>query len=503
MNAIAAGQPDTGTLTAAQLRKFKQDAADAEQIDKTQREKDAKHQETRAIADQIRADEAQESLREIESLEVEVDRILSEGQPFEYFLKTFQLDHEGDLTAARCMALVFASSSVANGDGLHCYLSGSSGRGKTHAAEMMFKQLPDEYRYNRSFSDKYLFYAGNDAKSGLKEGVVILLDDQTMSESNQEIFKVAVSKFSDPRGVVYGTVLSQKAITLNMPPRISWVLLKVDDPGDDQVMNRVIQARIQETDEKIKDSAKKIQEKYRNLQRKNIASDSREVRICRSMWHRIKGARVAVEVPCAGHVNFADYENLRNHELFFNLIMAHTIIHRWQREEIGRTEDDIPIIQAIEADFKEARLIYESLHTFGGQKHNTLKNEDLVIEALIKMNPEKGLFTIKQAAELTELNYKSCLRALNGREGSGKVKGEMGGLLDKCPFIQKLGKRGQYELQTDVEYIQGNGRTGEIVRKESFNEDIYHVNVGALMGWKNNGIPVWLTPDFKWEASSK
>jgi hypothetical protein len=394
------------------------------------------------------------------------------------------------------MALVFASSSVANGDGLHCYLSGSSGKGKTHAAETMFRQLPDEYRYNRSFSDRYLFYAGNDPKSGLKEGVVVLVDDQTMSESVQEIFKVAVSHFKE--GTDYGTVVNQKPHTLKMPPRISWCLLKVDDPGDDQVMNRLIQARIQETEDKIRDSAKKIQEKYRNLKKKNIEKDRPEVRICREIWSRIKIERVAVEVPCAGHVVFADYENLRNHELFFNLMMAHAVIHRWQRREIGTTEDGILIIEADETDYKEARYIFEALHSFGGQHHNTLKSEDAVIDALIRMDLEGGIFTVSQIAVETGMSHNNCYRALNGRT-SGKVMAKMGGLLEKCPFIQNAGKRGQYELETETQIIQGKYQNSEITRKESRNEDIYTVDVKALRAWKNQIEPVKLTPGFKWE----
>lgn len=452
-----------------------------------------------AEADRQAAD-SKENTNDVLRIEAEAERILQEGRPFEYFISTFALDHEGDLTAARCMAMVFASSAVSNGEGVHCYLSGSSGRGKTHAAETMFRQLPDDFRYNLGFSDKFLFYAGNDAKTGLKGGVVILIDDQTMSESVQEIFKVSVSHYRE--GTKYGTVVNQKAIVLNVPARLSWILLKVDDPGDDQVMNRVIQARIQETDEKIRDSAKKIQEKYQNLQKKNIQSDRREIRICRSMWQKIKDLRVAVEVPCAGHVIFADYENLRNHELFFNLIMAHAVIHRWQRRETGITEDNIPIILATEADYKEARLIFESLHSFGGQRHRTLQNEDLVIDALIGLNPENGIFTIRQVAAVAGLSHKVCGRALNGRESTGKVKGEMGGLLDKCPFIQKMGKRGKYELETETEIVNKKDRVVEITRKESFNEEIYQVNLDSLKAWRNNSIPVWLAPGFKWGGVS-
>ncbi len=472
-----------------------------EQEEARKKEQDREARESQYLAEKKEEEErreriAKENLQVLESIETEAETVLKEGRPFEYFLNTFRMDHEGDLTVARCMALVFASSSVANGDGLHCYLSGSSGKGKTHAAETMFKQLPSEYRYNRSFSDRYLFYAGNDPTSGLKPGVVVLVDDQTMSESVQEIFKVAVSHFKE--GTDYGTVVNQKPHTLKMPPRISWCLLKVDDPGDDQVMNRLIQARIQETEEKIRDSAKKIQEKYRDLKKKNIVTDRREIRVCQSIWNRIKSDLVAVEVPCAGHVLFAEYENLRNHELFFNLVMAHAVIHRWQRREIGKTEDEISIIKATEQDYKEARDIFAALHSFGGQKHNTLKNEDVLIDALIRLNPDDNLFTLREIATETGLSHNQCYRAINGRSG-GKVVAEMGGLLAKCPFIQKGGKRGQYELETETQIVQGKFQNSEITRKESRNEDIYTVDVKALTAWKNQIEPVRLVSGFKWE----
>ncbi|RPJ52523.1 MAG: hypothetical protein EHJ95_03910, partial [Methanobacteriota archaeon] len=260
--------------------------------EREQAEADATYLKKIMSTEAARTAEARRNVEAVVAIEREAEGILKSRNPFKYFLDAFKLDHEGDLTTARCITLVFAASSVANGDGLHAYLSGASGRGKSHSAETMFRQLPDEYRYNRSFSDRYLYYAGNDATSGLKEGVVVLVDDQTMSESVQELFKVSTSHYNDPAGTIYGTVLSQKAITLRMPPRISWVLLKVDDPGDDQVMNRLIQCRIDESEAKVRDSAKRIQNKYANLSERTVDKERREIQVCRSMWTRLKGERV-------------------------------------------------------------------------------------------------------------------------------------------------------------------------------------------------------------------
>lgn len=424
---------------------------------------------------------------------IEAERILRSGKPFEYFLKTFQLDHEGDLTAARVMALSFASSAVINGDGLHTYLSGNSGRGKSHAAETMMKQLPARYRYNRAFSDKYLYYASNGG--GLSEGAVIMVDDQTMTTQIQELFKVAVSNFRE--GVQYGTVMNQKALTLVLPPRISWILLKVDDPGDDQVMNRLIQARIDESDDKIRASAKKIQEKYCNLNTKVVRTERQEIKICRNMWAEIKGNPVAVEVPCAGHVRFYDYHNLRNHELFFNLVMSHAVIHQFQRPVVGYTVDGEKIIEATYEDYKEAKLIFEALYHFGGQRFNTLRAEDAVINALLSMDLRDGenYFTIKDLSTVTGMNDREIRRALNGRKG--KDGNLLGGLLSKCPHIVRVGNLANHE--TKVEYNQ-RGQS-DVTSKRTWNQEVYLVHRERLEKWRRDGIgePVWIDHYFQWK----
>jgi hypothetical protein len=438
-------------------------------------------------------EEIRRTVQAAQKIAEEAEWLLKAGKPFEYFVKAYSLDHEGDLTPARCMALVFAASSVANGDGLHCYLSGHSGRGKTHAAETMFRQLPEPFRYNKSFSDRYLFYAE------IPAGSVIMVDDQTMSETVQEIFKVSVSHYRD--GTDYGTVVNQKPHNLKMPPRLSWVLLKVDDPGDDQVMNRLIQARIDESEEKVIASALKIQNKYTGLENKVVQAERREIQVCQHMWNIIKEKVISVEVPCAGFVRFMDYHNLRNHELFFNLMMAHAVIHQFQRKQVNTTADGIPIIEATEDDYKEAKLIFEALYSFGGQRFNTLKSEDTVVNTLLGMDLDGGYFTIKDLAQVSGLNDRECRRALNGRNYKGEV---LGGLLSKCPCIVRVGNVSDHELEMVVSQ-QPNRETGkpseyrEIQSKKTWNQEVYRVDMEALERWKSKAgaDPIWLE-NFVW-----
>jgi len=486
-------------FTPEQRERWAREAQEADRISQEHQDRERVHRESLAAVENTRTDEARESLKVIdeqirESLaaEREAERILKEGLPFKYFIDTFRKDHEGDLSVARCMALIFAASTVSNGDGLHGLISGKSGGGKSHAVGRMIAQLPDTYKFEGPFSEKYLYYSGEDG-GGINEGSVIAIDDKTLSDTLQEIIKEYTTKYQD--GMPYKTVVNQKPKNLKIPPCISFVLLKVDDPGDDQILNRMIQCRVNEDEDKAKRASLKIQEKYSNLLKKTVTRPRYETLVCREMWARIKERRIAVEIPCSGKVRFKDYGNLRNHEIFFNIMMCHAAIHRWQRKEIGTTQDGIPVILATKQDYDEAVSIYQALFDLGGQRHNTTATEDKIIKALLELNPEDGHFTIPEVAAIAGMDYQSARRAMVGRKATNNAE-VLGGLLQKCPAIQKIGRRGRYELEID----HTQNQQGEIIRKEHFNVEIYKADIPALSTWKGSGSPVDLEPGFKWEA---
>lgn len=435
--------------------------------------------------------------------DIEAKRLLDEGDPYRYFLKTCSEKHEGDLTPARCTVLTFGSSCVANGDGLHVFISGNSGTGKSHLANEMMQQLPDRYRYNKPVSDKHLYYAGMGEKAELFPGCVVLIDDQSMSPEVQELFKRSSSNYHED--MEYGTVQNQKSVTVRMPKEVSFILLKVDDVGDDQCMNRLIQAQVDESKEKIEAADRMIKSKYCNLTDKNVSTIRWSLRVCRYMWQHLKSSKVAVEVPYAQYVRFVSNHNLRTHELFFNLVMSHAAIFQNQRKEIGKTLDNIPIIEATYDDYKEAKYIFDALHVYGGQAHNTLKSEDAVIDAILELNPEDSMFTIHDIAPLCGLSYNTIYTAFKGRK-STKGGDNLGGLLQKCPYIQSKGKRTKSDL--DQEYTTNpHGQTIKIetISRKSYNEEIYSVDLPALIAWSKKGsavdidgraFPVKDTPNF-------
>ena len=110
--------------------------------------------------------------------------ILARGDPLAFLLDTFNREHVGDRTVAECLAISVASQSVENTNGLHVAISGNSGKGKTHACNVMLNLLPEIFRLKGTVSNKALYY-----HDSLRPGTVLLFDDVSLSDDLQEVLK--------------------------------------------------------------------------------------------------------------------------------------------------------------------------------------------------------------------------------------------------------------------------------------------------------------------------
>lgn len=429
--------------------------------------------------------------------------ILITGHALEKMIETFNLDHVGDDRIAIDLAYTCVSSVIANGEGLHTFLSGKSGVGKTHSVEVFMKQIPDIWKIVGTFSDKYLFYASKsqkDTEPHLKPGMVVVIDDHTFNEGVQEIFKTSISHWKD--GVEYGTVVNQDSKRLQIPNRIAWILMKVDDPGDDQVMNRLNQLRIKESDGQRRNIEASIKGKYTNVIEQNVIKEKPDVLICREMWQWLKKQQIAVQVTWANEVQLAN-TNYRNIERFFQFVMAHAALNMAQRSYIGNTIDKIPIIEAIQEDFIAAKEHYTSLFSDGAQSHNLIQSESDVIECLLKLNPNEGVFTIQDVAKESQRSGKpmeeqTIRRALGGR-GTSKNSEKLGGLIGKCPYIRSGGSNTTFETEADITNYDEHSHCIEIRKKKSHNQRIYSVDIEALKTWYEQGEQVSINPEYKWK----
>ncbi|QYZ78646.1 hypothetical protein E2N92_04010 [Methanofollis formosanus] len=348
----------------------------------------------------------------------EAMEILTEGDPLAFLLDTFGREHVGDRIVAECLVMSLASQSVENTTGLHVSVSGNSGKGKSHACTTMLKQVPAAYRLAGTVSNKALYYHDN-----LRPGTVFLFDDVSLSDDLQEVLKAATANFRER--IEHHTVSPDRKIQVcRLPERCVWWLARVEDPGDDQVMNRMLTVWIDDSLEQDE----RVLEHMKHAEAREAAEGDAEdpgLPVCRAMWEVLKEERLHVSIPYAERVQFSVTANRRNPGMLFDLIKASALLHRFQRERYDGG------IRANREDFAIAARIYTAINgDSGGQETKLTKNEAAALETVAAMGWDQ--FTIKMLQDALGLSYHQVYRILHGYASRGST---YSGLLEKCPAI--------------------------------------------------------------------
>src|SRR5690606_14334540 len=219
-------------------------------------------------------------------------------------LDTFNKTHVGDRTVAESLAMSVASRSVENTNGLHVAISGNSGKGKTHACTTMQNLIPEDSRLKGPVSDRALYYDDD-----LQAGTIFLFDDVSLSDDLQEVLKSATTNFREP--IEHRTLTTERKLRVcTIPERCVWWLAKVDDPGDDQVMNRMLTVWIDdsaEQDRRVLEHMKEIEAAGRDP-----GSDDDDVFVARAIWEAVGEEILQVRVPFARRIQFSSTQNRRN-----------------------------------------------------------------------------------------------------------------------------------------------------------------------------------------------
>lgn len=379
------------------------------EIKKGRKERTKRQQESHAPASSSPVDE--ESLGKNEALE-----ILQNGNPLAFMLDTFNMEHVGDRIVAECLIMSVVSQSVINTKGLHVSTSGNSGKGKTHACNTMLDLLPPDYRLKGTVSNKALFYHDT-----LRPGTVLLFDDVTMSEDMQELLKSATANFREQ--IEHRTLTTDRQLRVcTIPERCVWWLAKVENIGDDQVMNRMLTVWIDDSTEQ--DRA--VLEHMKKVEAGEIKTEESATEICRAMWEIIKTDCLNVKIPFATRIQFLASSNRRNPAMLFDLIKCHARLNFCQRQ---RDEDGNIIAQ--KEDFDSGKKLYTRINgDTGGQETKLTRNEAAALSAVAKT----GLsgFSIRRLQELTGLSYYQTYRILHGYSSRGC---SYAGLLEKCPAL--------------------------------------------------------------------
>ncbi|OQA58866.1 MAG: hypothetical protein BWY45_01023 [Euryarchaeota archaeon ADurb.Bin294] len=353
-------------------------------------------------------------------IEEKAERILTTADPIPYMLDTFSQDHEGDRVVAECLIMSLASRSVINSKGLHVSITGESGKGKSHAIDTMMNLVPPEVRLSGRMSDKALFYIKD-----LQPGMVIALDDVTLSDQMQEILKGVTTSFQRP--FTYRTVSKDRnAVTCTIPERCVWWIAKVEGAGDDQVFNRMLTAWIDDSEEQDKRVlSRMLAEAARPPDTRG--EDREDVLVVREMWRKLEPAFVLI--PYAERIQFQSASNRRNPDMLLDLIKTHAILMQFQRERTIR--DGMVCISATHEDFSEAVRLYDALNgETGGQSTKLTRREATLITSIEKLGLVE--MTVPELQKITGWASSSLYKLLNGYNSRGNT---YSGLLEKCPAI--------------------------------------------------------------------
>ena len=277
--------------------------------------------------------------------------ILRDGDPLAFILDTFNKTHVGDRTVAESLAMSVASRSVENTNGLHVAISGNSGKGKTHACTTMQNLIPEDSRLKGTVSDRALYYDDD-----LRAGTVFLFDDVSLSEDLQEILKSATTNFREP--IEHRTLTTERKLRVcTIPERCVWWLAKVEDPGDDQVMNRMLTVWIDdsaEQDRRVLAHMKEVEATGRDQSEDDILT-------ARAIWEAVGEEILTVRIPFARRIEFSTTQNRRNPGMLFDLIKCHARLFYLQRDR-----DDDGAVVAREEDFWAAAKLYAALSGAAG-----------------------------------------------------------------------------------------------------------------------------------------
>jgi hypothetical protein len=215
------------------------------------------------------------------SIKAAATELMKYSDPVDYIIKVYNRLHIGDTGIGKVLLLSIACQSVLNSEGLQPKLSGSSGKGKTHAAKTVLHLVPDVgYKLEGSLSAKSLFYHPN-----LQAGTVVFSDDVRINDDLEDTLKRSMTNFQQKTHHI--TVINGKSKTLEIPERITWWMTSVDNPFSDELLNRLFGLDV---DDSADQDSLVTQQQLNQAKYGEVAfpDDEKDIQICRAIIHMVK-----------------------------------------------------------------------------------------------------------------------------------------------------------------------------------------------------------------------
>jgi len=334
-------------------------------------------------------------------------RVLKDGDPVQYVVDSCGRTVLGADTAFKKVACCISAQNIRQSAGLHPKLTGASSGGKTYTIYTFANHLPYEAVIKGSMSAKAGFYHSDGNR------VFRILDDyQPGNEDLDTVIKQTTSEFHDT--YAHRTVANHAAQTLKIGSEQTWAITSVNNDQDIQVLNRGLPINVDDSEETTERVNKRTVERYGTGEPAKLADEQVLVSRCIFQILRDEGY-INVRIPFYDRINWIDKSNRRNPSIFMDLVIAHTALYRFQREQ-----DSEGYYLATEEDFQAAKALFTDDDSEELVKRLTRRERE-VLEELVS-NPD-GV-TRSDLSEALGIAPQQVSQILGGQKG-------LGGLMQK------------------------------------------------------------------------
>lgn len=346
----------------------------------------------------------------------EARNIYESGGFVKYALDTYAKVWYRDQHIFRWMLCVFGNNFVKNTtEGLHLYICGPSGLGKSESVKVFLSTIPEEYVITGSFSKRSILYTGD-----TPEGTLIFQDDHVPTDDEAEIIRAILSSWST--GFTHHTVerINNENVRTekHIPKRLTKILTNADaisrSNSNGQDESRYVCIEFSRTKDEMKEII--------NFD-KELPDISHEIQVIKAIWRIIASSQREVTIPFTIKVKDEGLFKIREFKRFKTLLKTIALLD-------NRTT-------TTEEDFKTAMTLWNYIVIMlDNESAGAKKPEEQVLQTMIELaaaDPLKEFYLSDLVKSLQSMKAPNIYRHLRGRDGN--FENPTGGLLTMIPGI--------------------------------------------------------------------
>lgn len=354
---------------------------------------------------------------ELGDMQKKAKKIYESGRFVPYAIKAFSSVWLKDEHIFKWLMASFANNFVENTrEGLHLYVSGPSGLGKSEPVRIHLSCVPEEYVMRGSFSKRSILYTEN-----CLEGMLMFQDDHVPDEDEAEIIRAILTSWAD--GFTHNTIEridgKNTGVKKKVPARLTKIITnaeaisKVNTNGQDE--SRYVHLEQTRTKEDMAD--------IMEFSDKDIPGIPEEAAIIKEIWRIIASEKKTITIPYGIGVNERGIWNVREFKRFKTLIKALVLLD-------GRTT-------ATPDDFSNAEKLWSYIIVaVDNETGGVIRKEQEVINKIKELsgNGKNGVEMSRLSEHLPSFKGAALYRAIRGRDGS--FDNPTGGILTLVPGMR-------------------------------------------------------------------